>query len=225
MVLAVGAIPTDRIETRYTFFLYPPLIVLAISAVMMALEWFAPRRRTPALLMASAPLLCFAFTEDLQLRQVAHVDSVETNFRLGMPPGRADHYFPRNDMRGIAQWLAANIRPGDVVVTGIPNLDQYYPRFSYFYLDEEDNRYDAYVCPDGRSDRWTNHPVLFAPNDLKPALMTGHPVYAAVYSDVETRLRRDAGFQGWPVTRVYTALDGKTDILRIDGGAQAPRAD
>jgi hypothetical protein len=225
MVLAVGAIPTNRIETRYTFFLYPLLIVLAVSAVMMAVEWFAPRRRTPALLVAAAPLLCFAFTEDLQLRQVAHVDSVETNFRLGMPPGRADHYFPRNDMRGIAQWLAANIRPGDVVVTGIPSLDQYYPRFNYFYLDEEDNRYDAYVCPDGRTDRWTNHPVVFASNELKPALMRGHPVYAAVYSDVETRLRRDAGLQGWPVTRVYTALDGKTDIVRIDGGAQAPRVD
>ncbi|HEX4241915.1 MAG TPA: glycosyltransferase family 39 protein [Steroidobacteraceae bacterium] len=262
LTLAVGAIPTERIETRYTFFLYPLLIALGVSALLdlgartlrrrtgapsaalsaaptagqPAAPSAAPTAGQPAaphmgeapsrfvtggFLIALLPLVCFALTEDLQLRHVAHIDSAAANYRIGLKPARADHYYPRNDMRGVAAWLSAHVRPGDVVVSGIPNLDAYYPSFDFFYLDEDDNRYDAYVCADSRTDRWTNRPVLFGPDRLKSYVESGRGVYATVYSDTEQRLSAAARRAGWSVTRVYTAMDGKTDVLRIGtaGGA------
>jgi hypothetical protein len=223
LVLVVGAIPTNRIETRYTFFLFPVLIVIAISAMFeFALQRGVPRR-VPAPLLAALPLVCFALTEDFQFKQIAHIDSAAANFRLGMSPARADHYYPRNDMRGVAEWLSAHVQSGDIVVSGIPNLDEYYGAFDYFYLDEEDNRYDAYVCGDGRTERWTNHPVLYTANALNSVVDSGHRLYGSVYTDVEERLRRDAQAHGWSVTRVYTAADGKTGVVSIMGGVQASR--
>ncbi len=65
------------------------------------------------------------------------------------------------------EWLAAHVAAGDVVITGIPNLDEYYDRFDYFFLDSEDSRYEAYVCRDGRTDRWTNHPLLFPEDQIE----------------------------------------------------------
>jgi hypothetical protein len=221
MVLAVAAIPTERIETRYMFFLYPLLIVLAVAAVLEFVDR-APLR-PPALsglLLVAAPLLCFAVTEDFQPRHLAHIDSAASNFRLGMRPARADHYYPRNDMRGVAGWLAAHVQTGDVVVSGIPNLDQYDPGFDYFYLDEQDNRYDAYVCADGRTERWTNHPVIFNLKTLEPAAVSGHRLYATVYPDVGERLQQEARALGWTVTQVYLAQDGKTAVLSIRGGGR-----
>jgi len=220
MVLLVAAIPTERLETRYTFFLYPVLILLAVAAV---LELARRAPLSPALsgvLLAGAPLLCFALTEDFQPRHLAHIDSAAANFRIGIPPGRADHYYPRNDMRGVAVWLAAHVRSGDRVISGIPNLDQYDRDFDYFYLDEQDNRYDAYVCPDGRTDRWTNHRVIFKLETLSSTVAAGHPVYATVYSDVADRLSRDARSLGWTVEQVYLAQDGKTAILSIRGSSR-----
>jgi hypothetical protein len=223
VVLVVAAIPTNRIETRYTFFLYPLLVVIVVSAILELARHFQGRRPMPNMLLAAAPLLFFAATEDCQLKQVAHIDSEAVNFRVGMRPARADHYTERNDVRSIAQWLTAHVQPGDVVVSGIPNLDQYYGGIDYFYLDDEDNRYDAYVCGNGRTERWTNHPILQRVDALKSAVDSGHHVYGSFYGDVEARVLRDIKSQGWSMTRVYTALDGKTNVMSIEAHDETSR--
>jgi hypothetical protein len=219
MVLLVGAIPTDRIETRYTFFLYPLLVILMIAAILELTRQPTLQQRLPAVLLGAAPLLFFAGTEDLQVWQIAHIDSQAANFRFGMSPVRADHYYPRNDMRGVGGWLAQHVQPGDVVFSGIPNIDEYYDGFDFFYLEDEDNRYDAYVCSDGRTERWTNHPILTKIETLRPAVESGHHVYGSVYPDVEQRLGREAQSLGWSVTEVYTARDRNAHVVSIEAGA------
>jgi hypothetical protein len=219
MALLVGAIPTDRIETRYTFFLYPLLVILMVTAILELTRQPALLQRLPAVLLGAAPLLFFAGTEDLQVSQIAHIDSPAANFRIGMSEVRADHYYPRNDMSGVGGWLAANVQPGDIVFSGIPNIDQYYDGFDFFYLEEEDPRYDAYACSDGRTERWTNHPILTKIEALRPALKAGHHVYGTVYPDVEQRLGREAQSLDWSVTQVYTARDRKARVVSIEAGA------
>jgi hypothetical protein len=216
LVLVVGAIPTNRIETRYTFFLYPLLIIFAVSAILSLPSWLKLRRPAP-LLMAALALLCFAGTEDFRIDQVLHIDSAANNFRIGMSAARTDHYYPRNDMRGVGEWLQAHVRPGDIVISGIPNLDQYYREFDYFYLDAPDeDRYDAYLCRDGRTERWTNHPVLYEADSLRPLIDPSHRVYALVYPDVETRLKHDAQLRGWTLTRTYLSGDSRTEVVQME---------
>jgi hypothetical protein len=224
MVLVVGAIPTNRIETRYTFFLYPPLIVLAVTALLMLMRRQKVLRHAPLVLSAAVPLLCFSATEDFQPKHIVAVDSADINFRVGMSAARAAHYYPRNDMRAVGQWLMTHVQSGDVVITGIPNLDQYYDGFNYFFLDKEDGRYEAYVCRDGRTERWTNHPVLYTEDELRPIVASGRRVFASVYSDTEERLRATAQSQGWSVTRVWTVY-GNADVLLIVAKSGATRAD
>jgi hypothetical protein len=107
------------------------------------------------------------------------------------------------------------VAPGDVVLSGIPNLDQYYPGISSFYLEEDDNRYDAYVCPDGRTERWTGHAIVEKIDILSSAVNSSNHLYATVYPDVEERLRQEGQRLGWSTTPVFTALDGKTHIVSI----------
>jgi hypothetical protein len=225
ITLMVGAKPAERIETRYTFFLYPLLIVLAVSASLMLLERLRVLRRSPTALSAAfcaaVPLLCFGATEDFQPRHLAAVDSAAVNFRAGMSAVLAAHYYPRNDMRAVGEWLAAHVAAGDVVITGIPNLDEYYDRFDYFYLDSEDSRYEAYVCRDGRTDRWTNHPLLFPEDQLKPIVGSGHRVFASVYPDTERHLRALALSEGWSIERVWKSNYGDNDLLLIAARARA----
>jgi len=215
MALAVGATATERIETRYTFFLYPLFIVLSVAALLKLVQSVSAFRRAPIVFAAAVPLLAFSATEDFQPRHIAHVDSADINFRVGMSAVRAAHYYPRDDMRGVGQWLAIHVRPGDVVITGIPSLEQYYGGFDYFFLGEEDLRYEAYVCQDGKTERWTNHPVLYGERALKPIVASGRRVYASVYQDVEDRLRAVAQSEGWSVRSVRTAGYGQTDVLLI----------
>jgi Dolichyl-phosphate-mannose-protein mannosyltransferase len=228
MALAVGATATERIETRYTFFLYPLFIVLSVAALLKLVQSVNAFRHAPILFAAAVPLLAFSATEDFQPRHIAHVDSPDINFRVGMSAVLAAHYYPRNDIRSIGQWFATHVRPGEVVITGIPSLEQYYGRFDYFFLGEEDPRYEAYVCQDGKTERWTNHPVLYGERALKPIVASGRRVYASVYSDVEDRLLAVAQSEGWSVRRVRTAGYGQTDVLLIAANAgvmNAPQAE
>jgi hypothetical protein len=213
MVMVIGATPAPRVETRYSFFLYPLMIVLAVSAIAALAQRRKNIRYAP--LLAVAPLLLFIATEDFNPGHIARIDTAETNFRVGIRTALAEHYYPRNDMRGIARWLADNVQPGDIVIAGIPSLDQYYGGFNYFYLAADDDRYDDYICPDGRTDRWTSHPVLHGIDALKPLVVAGRSVYATVYSDTEQQLRDEAALEGWRINRAWTAADGRTDVLRI----------
>ena len=218
MVLAVAATHTERVETRYMFFLYPLLVILAVSGSLALSAWIL--RRAPIAVGAALPLVCFAATEDFQPVHLVHVDRAEINFRVGMSATRAAHYYPRNDVGGAADWLAAHVRPGDVVIVGIPNLDPYFGRIDYFYIDGEDERYDAYVCRDGRRDRWTNHPLLHSEEGLTPILASGHRVLAMVYPDTERRLRASARSHGWSVTSAWRTSYDDTQILLIEASGE-----
>lgn len=220
VALAVGATATERIETRYTFFLYPLFIILSVAALLKLVQSVNVFRHAPMLFAAAVPLLTFSATEDFQPRHIANVDSADINFRVGMSAVRAAHYYPRDDIRGVGQWLATHVRPGEVVITGIPSLEQYYDGFDYFFLGEEDLRYEAYVCQNGKTERWTNHPVLYGERALKPIVASGRRVYASVYSDVEDRLRAVAQSEGWSVTRIRTGGYGQADVLLIAANAR-----
>jgi hypothetical protein len=219
LVLAVAATRTERIETRYTFFLYPLLVVLAVSGSLAFSR--AILRRIPLAVGAAIPLVCFGATEDFQPRHLAHVDRAEVNFRIGMSPVRAAHYYPRNDVGGAAHWLASHERPGDVVIVGVPNLDPYFRRIDYFYVDGEDQRYDAYVCRDGRTERWTNHPLMHSAGDLAPIIGSGRRILAFVYPDTERRLRAVAASRGWSITAAWRTAYGDADVLTIEAAPGA----
>lgn len=218
VTLAVGATATERIETRYTFFLYPLLLVFGVCALVHVLR----RPTVPLAATALVPLLCFAATEDFQPRHVLHVDSAAINFRAGMSAVRAAHYYPRDNIRGVGEWLAAHRQPGAIVIADIPSLEQYYPNFDYFFLEEQDPRYEAYVCKDGATERWTDHPVLYGLSALEPLVASGRPVYASLYADDEVRLRTAAKSERWSVTPVWSSAYGDTDLLLIAPGAVAP---
>jgi hypothetical protein len=213
MVLAVGLIPTDRIETRYSFFLYPLAVALGTTALLeVARGWFRPSYYWAALFV---PLAAFAATEDFQPWHMAAIDSPRVNFRIGMSPARAAHYYPRSDVRGTGGWLAAHLRAGDLNVTGIPTLAQYGPRLDYFFFEHGDERYESYVCADGHTDRWTDHPVLYGEESLATLVHSGRPVYLTVYPDVEARLRAATAAQGWSITPVFTSSNDASHVLLL----------
>jgi hypothetical protein len=118
-------------------------------------------------------------------------------------------------MRSVGRWLAGHAQRGDIVITGIPNLEQYYGDFTYFFLDDDDPRYEAYVCQNGSTERWTDHAVLYGEQALKSILTPGGRVFASVYPDTEQRLLAAGQSQGWSVTRVWSATDGQADVVLI----------
>jgi len=216
LLLAVGAIPTDRVETRYTFFLYPLALTLSIAALAAWSEAWLGEGPFALLATSVASLGLFALSEDFQPRHLAHIDSAAVTFRIGMPPSVGDHYYQRNDTRGTAHWLSANVHDGDLVINSVPSIDQYYHQTDFFFLDAGDPRYETYACRDGTEDRWTERPLLYTMDALSAKRAPGRRLFVIDYADKTPTLVSEAKTHGWPVRRAWSSMDGGIDVLVLD---------
>jgi hypothetical protein len=200
MLLAVGAHGSGRIETRYTFFLYPIVVVLCLRAVQVfAHDWF-PLARKSGIVAIGTSLLLFSCSEDFQLRHIARIDSRQVNFRVGMGAEQSNHYYPRADYRFVGTWLEQQRRPGDTVILGIPTIDQYYHGGDLFFLQDQDPRFEVYACAAGDRERWTNLPLLHGMEALESRVAVGARLWLLMYIDQAEELVRDGQRRGWTIS-------------------------
>lgn len=212
LMLAVGASHPVRVETRYTFFLYPLIVVLSLGSI---LSLSVSRLGRSAATLASGALLCllfFAVTEDFRPRHVMRIDSRAVNFRIGMSAIDADHYYPRADYRSAALWLKRHAHPGDTVIIGIQSLDQYYHQAQFFYMGADDLRYDEAACRNGTMEIWTNLPLLYTADALAAKVASGRRIFLVLYPE-EAQLVLDQGRRRHWMQQVAWTTPGITVAL------------
>lgn len=216
MMLAVGARESGRVETRYTFFLYPLVMTLSFLSISYFVE-SKMGESGPAMAAAAAiSLMFFVLTEDFRPVHIAKIDSRAVNFRLGMSAALIDHYYPRSDYRALASWLTQNTSAADVVIIGIPSIDQYYHRASYVFLRDDDERYDAYACGTGPVDRWTNLPLLYKTESLAGLVATGRRILLVLYPGQVRAVLADGRRRNWPEQLAWSSPDNGSAVMVIN---------
>jgi hypothetical protein len=170
LVLAACASHPPRHETRYVFFLYPLMLIVAatmlshiLAAVRMRAEW-----RSPVLFVTG--LAAFLCTEDFRPAHMRHIDAANVNFRMGMSSALKSHYHPRSDIRSPAQWLQRHVDPKALVINDYPGVDFYYRGFDFTYISYDEQRYEAYACKEGSVERWGNTPLLADQREIEAEL-------------------------------------------------------
>ncbi len=214
-ILAVGAREPGRIETRYTFFLYPLVMALGLTGIMVLVELRIATSQAALTIGAALGLLFFGLSEDFQPEHIAHIASWQVNFRVGMNPIQATHYYPRADYRLAGIWLAHNVRPGDDVIIGIPSIDQYY-RANFFFLQSDDERYDDYACRGGTTERWTNLPLLYGSDALAARVATGKRIFLLMYPDLAQTMLAEGRHRHWREKLTWISPDGGIPIATIN---------
>ena len=59
-----------------------------------------------------------------------------------------------------------------LVINGFPGIDFYFQGFDYTYIPRENQRYVAYACRRGTTERWGNLPLLDDIDDLDTLLQS-----------------------------------------------------
>ena len=170
MFLLVSASDTPQTATRYVFFLFPAVVVVAIAALYRIGEAFGRRQPTAAVLGVVLVLSWFVLLEDFRPRHIWQIDSREFNFKRNMSPGERSHYTGRDDARAVADWLTENAdATTDLVISGqgVAALDFYYPDFDFVFLDPDDQRLLAWACQLGTVERWSNLPLVYSVAELR----------------------------------------------------------
>ncbi len=217
MLLLVSATDAPRLETRYTFFLYPLLLVIGITVLLNGIERFSWRSLGAPLLGPAVVLGWFALTEDYQPRHLLHVDSPEINFRRDMPSAQRSHYYGRSNIRATAEWLTNNVNSStDLVISGpgVTALNFYYPEVDFVYVDPSDQRFRAWSCARGTVERWSNLPLVYT-MDVLQSQISAHPrTYIVVAAkQVEDFL---ANLQQFRPRTVWVNDYGSDVIVQID---------
>lgn len=183
LLLATCASGTPRHETRYVFFLYPALVMLAISGISVLIR----RLATPSavgLTTAIAVLVSFALCEDFRPQHLLEVDQPKIIFQLDATPAQQSHLVVRDDTRAVAAWLRRNaIGEGKVVISAFQSLDYYVPQVAYFYVARDDFNYESYACHRGTVERWSNRTLLSAVPDLERVIGEHAQTYLVTYAD------------------------------------------
>jgi Dolichyl-phosphate-mannose-protein mannosyltransferase len=215
LMLVVGARAPGRIETRYTFFLYPLVMALGLTGILALVESRLGRSQAALATGAALGLLFFGLSEDFKPEHIAQIASWPVNFRVGMTPSEAAHYYPRSDYRLAGMWLEHHVRPEDEVIIGIPSLDPYY-RANYFFLQSDDDRYEDYACRDGTEERWTNLPLLYGTDALAARVATGKRVLLVTYPEVAQSMLADGRQPPWRERLAWISPDGGIAVTVID---------
>jgi hypothetical protein len=137
LILLIGVIPTIYNETRYTFFLFPMIYIIAAGGVLTAIRQFLPNLSPHIANFSGAALLAllFAATEDFNPGHILQISSPTAIYRQDMADSMQNHLYFRTDFRSVGQYLSTNRAPGDIVVTA--------DVASTYYIDAADAVYIA----------------------------------------------------------------------------------
>jgi hypothetical protein len=215
-ILAIGARESGRIETRYTFFLYPVVIALSLRAVHLLTGGRFVTSRALAAAPVAASLLLFGASEDFQPRHIARIDSRQVNFRVGMSASRASHYYPRADYRLVGAWMRERWRPGDTVLLGTPAIDQYYHRADYFFLQDDDPRFEVYACTSNSRERWTDLPLVHGMDALAARVAAGGRLWLLMYPGQAEELFSAGQRRIWNLTYEWVTPERSVAAILIN---------
>jgi hypothetical protein len=183
LVFAAMSSP-PRIETRYTFFLYPLVVVLGVGVLW---SFCAARVRAASVASALAGASAFgilAMTEDFDIDHLRHLVQPAVPMAAALPDNLQEHFVGRGDDAALVRWLDASVVPDrDIVITGYHVLDYYYPKVAYFFVDHRDDAFGEWSCHRGTTERWTNKPMLYTIEGLEAAIPERGRAFVVVFDD------------------------------------------
>jgi hypothetical protein len=217
--LLVGASMSHppRFETRYTFFLFPAAMVVAIAMVNRLVARTQVSATANSLATAFVVAAALYVSGDLQPSRLLAIDTAEINFGKSSTRGGYSNTLSRSDVRGAAWWLDANARgAGTLTVNGFPGVDYYFNGFDFAYIDRENQRYESYACNHGTVERWGNLPLVSSVEELKTRIADSERVLMVI--DTPSLKMLSQRLASWPTrpSRVrWVSIDGYITIIEI----------
>jgi hypothetical protein len=222
-VMMVSITNQGYTTTRYTFFLYPLLLLLACTAVWCLARALVRRPAAQILAFYGVMAVFMIPAEDFDVYHLRHVSDPEVNFRTIYQRFRAGHYYQRYDYRSAAESVNAHAERQDVVISLIPVVDFYLDRLDYRFVGFDEDEFPIISACAGTSEIWSNAPLIYRVEDLFERIgsTTGGATWVIALSgkknEVDQRLRASFGDS---VDRV--GIDERILVYRIASAQRDP---
>jgi hypothetical protein len=231
-VVLVGILTTPYKSTRYTYFLFPLVLLLSVASMKVVISAMAKHPWRGAA-FAACLISWLVLSEDFDVYHLSHMDSKEVYYRfhLGPESERAAHYYRRYDFRSASESINRNRGESDLVVSVfLLAPDFFLDRLDYVYRSHTLEQFHRNSRCSGTQEAWTNKELIHSSHVLYELLEhSERTVWVMAYSDAaegtyaeEKHLAKRLAAQ-----RFYTTDDGMISVYRIAPGTKpaaiAPR--
>ena len=220
LALLLGAVLSRQpyYSTRYTYFIYPLLLILLAQGALIIQRRYLPQTVLAPiswLLVAAA----FVFSNDFDMKHLLRIDAPEYLYRTKYPPAVANHFYDRWDYRGVAAQVDFGADPDDLVITTAYPVIPFYSRLiDVVYLDRTDSRIWIVSCNEGSRDLWSNLPLIYEPELILSTIENARrTVWLVVRTEkykarkpIEAKLLAQYGSN-----EVFRSIDGHLALLKI----------
>ncbi|MGB3222434.1 MAG: hypothetical protein WBB23_06495 [Desulforhopalus sp.] len=166
IVLPFSMIDTAQVSTRYSFFIYPFILILLLSSVAVINNYIFPENFRGKIFWVVFCLIIL-LGSDFKLSYPFNIGSKEANFRLGVDQVTRNHYYDRLSYREAADYVNDRVRGDDIVISGAPVVDFYLKKTDFVYFDYRGFRFQDITAVGGSREIWSNLPLIHNPEDLK----------------------------------------------------------
>ena len=229
-ILILGVINTMYNSTRYSFFLYPLILLLWFEGSLACKSWLdhtlSPNAflgRVPkfgVVLLSFGLLLC---SEDFSFAHIMNIGKAEVNFRMNVSEEVAVHYYQRADVRGPADYINEAWKAGDLIVNAVPSSSFYLTHENYIFYDDQSSLFRENSQDRGTKDRWGNF-ILHNKDTVQKAVQGGK---GAVW--ILATSRYQMMLTGWVqealgnnVSGIHSANPGRDKRIQVINVARNP---
>jgi len=217
----IGILRTPYHSTRYTFFLYPLILIVFISSLEKIWYKFFCNLKRANLFFVFSILFFLFISEDINFNHLLNIDSREVNFRMdiGLNSPQAAHYIRRFDVRTPAKIVNQNMKTNDIIIITFLTAEYYLKRVDYIYYDYRRKEFRNYSRSHGNREVWTNAKLIWKESDLFKLLTTSpNTIWLISYSvdyknssEAEKKISQLFGSQNY-----YTSLGKMVVVYKIE---------
>lgn len=219
----IGCIASPQSTTRYSFFLYPSVLLLILYSIQSIVRLIGTRERIAALSPVAVFSMIIMFSGDFRPVHIARITSPEVSFRTKEYSQEAEQWIHRFDYISPAEFLNKHSRIDEpLIVSGRERPIVYYLDRPYsLFVPEWSENFALLARKAGTVDRWSSARMLSVPSDARDYADGARVVWYVRRVAPGNITRRDFEFEDvWGerlinVERAFIGLDGSVEVLRI----------
>jgi hypothetical protein len=187
IVIVMGVRPSLYNETRYSYFIFPLLLCIAImsvSRIVEAVKRFGPRRKLPYEGLAIATCISlFAMSEDFHAFHICNIHSDVISFRIDKYDKFSNHWYPRWDFKSVANLLNDQVSRKSVIILSrdVDTLGFYLEKNYVLYWPRDSADFAGVSRDAGTRELWSGKKMISTNSEIIEIAEAAQEVWLVFY--------------------------------------------
>jgi hypothetical protein len=187
VVVLIGVQPPLYFETRYTHFLYPIALCVALLSASQAAgalkHCFHKTRHAAGILAMAVCLGVFGLSEDFDAFHIFHVNAEAVSFRTGEYSRFSNHWYPRWDFERTAELVDSQASETSRVILAnhVDTMAFYLEREFVFYWPRDVDDYKIVSRSGGTRELWSGKGMISSAAEVVEHTQKAESVWVVFY--------------------------------------------